>query len=101
MTGDDHIERWEKALDELEATLTGQRGFAAGGQWQPPFTPPPGLGPMPHLVADRARRLLDESTHVQDALRHATDEVRTRIEVTRRLRPGSSSAPASLVDVSG
>lgn len=101
MSERDAIRRWEKTLDEMEAALEGQRGFAAGGEWQPPFTPPPDLGPMPFEVTERARWLLDETARVEEMLRAAVDRARVRIEMTRRLRPGTSSTPASLVDAAG
>jgi hypothetical protein len=61
---------WAEALDGYEARLVAQRAALDAGTAGAidPFSPPPGLGPLPAELGPRARRLLAESTDLEQEL---------------------------------
>jgi hypothetical protein len=90
---------WAEALDLFAERLHQQRAALTAGRpdESPEFVPPPGLGPIPPGLAERARDLLAESEAVQAALTAAMARVNRELAALERMT-GPAPATPSFVD---
>lgn len=103
-TGDDIVAAWEEALDILERDAQTAAGLASdptyGGPALPAWTPPTPGGPVPDVLVDRVRELLELQAAVRADLGRAMVENRGSLaDLARTVSPARPRA-AAYVDVS-
>lgn len=81
---------WRSVLDDLETRLTG--GDA------PPWSPPPGLGPLPADLRPRAEDLLRRQREVLAAGRQELARIGAGISDSRRAPARYTAEPAVYID---
>lgn len=88
--------RWAACLASFEEHLTAQ--FEALEQCAPDrvsaFSPPPGLGPLPAVLAPRARALHARSVALTTAIEDSRERVAAALAQLRRA--GEANSPAFL-----
>jgi hypothetical protein len=65
------------------------------------FQPPPGLGPLPMELADRARRLLERQLELAEGLTTAMQANRAQAMLAKRMRADRSDPRPVFVDRAG
>ena len=95
-TGASREPAWSAALDQFAERLRQQREALTAGSpdESPEFVPPPGLGPLPPELEQRARSLLAESEAVQAALTAAAARVNRELAALERTAAPPPSVPS-------
>ncbi len=94
---------WAATLDDYEARLVAQRAALdlGGAGAIPPFTAPPGLGPLPAALLPRARALLADAHDLEQELGDNVVALAQDMAVVRRVEASTASAQhARFVDFS-
>jgi hypothetical protein len=106
--GDDAVrahDAWIAVLDELERGLAAaaDSGAAAapGADIKPSgsWTPPPGIGPLPSVLADRAARLLHAQLDVESLLKNEHARVARHLVAVRAIDPARPARESVYLDV--
>lgn len=92
---------WEQALATLEIDVAAAEhmltlGHIAQAPPRDPWAPPVGLGPLPVVLADRARAVLDRQLDVARRLAEAADLSRRHSRAAEALRSAPPPTPLYL-----
>ena len=87
--------QWAELLDDIERRLSAvEQGLATGTLAVSPFVMPPGLGPLPAHLEERARRALERTRAMEGDLEVASRRTAEALRLSRAPR----RSPAAYVD---